>query len=134
MAHLDHEIRERARQYLRGSLSLRDFYLWLVPATWDVHLGDNSEAKRLAYELQHRINEFTNGDWTESELKELFREALGTYQLVVEGWIGVGQQTQCWAVSAARTLWIQPKHPARAELENATPRWAASWGHALHLA
>lgn len=67
---LDQTIQMRLGWYLRGDLSLAEFEAWLVPATWDLSPQSDSAAHELATAITLRIAEFTNGDWTEAELRE----------------------------------------------------------------
>jgi hypothetical protein len=66
---LDHEIQQQLGWYLRGEISLADFEAWLVPATWDVSPQSDPAAHGLATAITLRIAEFTNGDWSEDELR-----------------------------------------------------------------
>ena len=70
---LEHEIREHLRRYVDGRISLREFDAWFVPATREVDRTGPPEAIDLTYEVFLRLAEYTNGDWTESELKEILR-------------------------------------------------------------
>lgn len=64
------EITSKLDQYLRGVETLESLEEWLVSMGWDVSpLGDRT-AHELVTAILLRIAEFTNGDWTESELRE----------------------------------------------------------------
>jgi hypothetical protein len=67
-------LRDRLRRYVVGELSLVEFDRWFVPATADVDRMDDPETTDLAYEVLLRLAEFSNGDWTETELKDLLRQ------------------------------------------------------------
>jgi hypothetical protein len=60
-------LRDRLRRYV-------EFDRWFVPATADVDRMDDPETTDLAYEVLLRLAEFSNGDWTETELKDLLRQ------------------------------------------------------------
>lgn len=66
---LDQEIQQRLDWYLRGELSLADFEAWLIPATWDLSPQSDLAAHGLATAITLRIAEFTNGGWTEDDLR-----------------------------------------------------------------
>lgn len=57
-------------RYLNDEDSLADFEAWLVPETWDISPQTDRAAHELTTAITLRIAEFTNGDWTEDELKE----------------------------------------------------------------
>ena len=63
------EIQAQLDRYLRGDISLAEFEAWLVPETWDTSPQSDRSAHDLATAIILRITEFTNGDWTEVELR-----------------------------------------------------------------
>jgi hypothetical protein len=70
---LELEIRTRLSAYVTGKISLREFTDWFFPATWNVHkLGDLS-LMDLVGEIELDWAEYTNGDWSEDELREMFK-------------------------------------------------------------
>src|SRR5712692_6815584 len=70
---LDFNIRERLATYLAKEISLHEFEDWFFPETWDVdQLGDLA-LTNLVYGIKLRLAEFSNGDWTEDELRSLLR-------------------------------------------------------------
>lgn len=70
---LEQTIREQLTRYLRGDSTLAEFEAWLVPETWDLSPQTDAKAHELATWLILRIAEFTNGDWSEEELREALR-------------------------------------------------------------
>ncbi len=72
-ASLDRAVREHLARYLRGETSLRDFDAWFVPATWEVSQERDPVAHDLTNEIYLRLAEYSNGHWTEAELKDLLR-------------------------------------------------------------
>ena len=64
------EIRSRAETLHEGGTTLREFYEWFVPATWQVELTGEQEAIRLTREIAHLFNELSAGDLTASEVIE----------------------------------------------------------------
>ena len=76
---LDHDIRERLAQYLRGETRLRDFDAWFVPATWEVDQERDPVAYDLTNEIYLRLAEYSNGHWTEAELKDRLRRLVESY-------------------------------------------------------
>ena len=63
-------IEARLERYLRREDSLADFEAWLVPETWDISPQSDRAAQDFATAITLRIAEFTNGDWTEGQLRE----------------------------------------------------------------
>lgn len=70
---LDQDIRTQLARFLDGEIDLETFEAWLTPATWELEQSSNPAAQALASELLLRLAEFTNGDWTEEELREQWR-------------------------------------------------------------
>ena len=71
------EIREHLARYLNGELSLATFQESFVPAMWELDLA--AEPLRALYGgIELALAEYTNGDWTEDELRLLLRPLLST--------------------------------------------------------
>jgi len=66
-------IQEQLRRFVSGDLALEAFCDWFTPATWDIDSAGAEDARELSYEIEHRLAEFTHGDWDEQELKLLLR-------------------------------------------------------------
>lgn len=74
MSHsLDFNIYEKLAKYLAGETSLREFEDWFFPETWDIDQIDNPALVNLVYEIKLCLAEFSNGDWTEAELRSMLR-------------------------------------------------------------
>ncbi len=67
------ELQDHLESYLSGKTTLREFEEWFVPATWDAHDTDDAWLERVRNSIDARIAEYTNGDWTEDELKGFLR-------------------------------------------------------------
>jgi hypothetical protein len=78
---LDHEIRDKLGSYLLGEFSLEDFKDWFVPVSWDVDHGNNQAAINLVYEIELRLAEYSDGYWSEDELKNLLRPLVENYRV-----------------------------------------------------
>jgi hypothetical protein len=76
---LSQTIQRHVASYLGGQSTLADLEDWLVPETWDLAEDDDAAAYDLASEIIFRISEFTSGDWTEPELRDLL-SALSEFQ------------------------------------------------------
>ena len=79
---LDFNIREQLADYLAGKSSLREFEDWFFPETWDIDQTDNLNLASLVYGIKLRLAEFSNGDWTETELHSILRSILEKHVLV----------------------------------------------------
>ena len=75
---LDRAVREHLAEYLSGRATLEEFGDWFVPATWDVDRMGDQELKDLTYEIILRLAEHSNGDCTETEMKDLLRPPVTT--------------------------------------------------------
>lgn len=58
---------------MSGDETLEEFGNWFVPATWDVGRTENQSTSDLTYEIILRMAEYSNGDCTEAQLKDLLR-------------------------------------------------------------
>jgi hypothetical protein len=67
---LDLEIRQRLAQYAAGAISLAEFRAWFVPATWDLDDTAGPDSNQMAYDIENLYAEYTDGYWTEPELRE----------------------------------------------------------------
>jgi hypothetical protein len=66
-------IQEQLRRFVAGELTLDAFRDWFTPTTWSIDNANTDDARELSYEIEHRLAEFTNGDWDEQELRLLLR-------------------------------------------------------------
>ena len=73
MQPFDIGIREKLAKYLAGEISLSTFQEWFVPRAWNIGKQGNPAAVEVAHEIDLRLAEFSNGDWTEDELKSKLR-------------------------------------------------------------
>jgi len=80
---LDFNIRERLADYLADRLSLREFEDWFYAETWDIDDADNQTLTHLVYEIKLRLAEYSNGDWTEAELRSMLLSILEKHVIAV---------------------------------------------------
>jgi len=66
---IDLEIRDWLARYLNGDISLHEFEEWFVPVAWSIEQSRNADAIELAGEVELRLAEFSNGHWTEDDLR-----------------------------------------------------------------
>lgn len=76
---LEHSIRAAVMEYIVGRIQLRDFQEWFASRTWDVK-AEPQDVEQLVNEIDLLLAEFSNGDWTEAEL----RSKLQQYRRVVQ--------------------------------------------------
>lgn len=80
MSHsLEFNIHEKLAEYLAGEISLYEFEDWFFPETWDIDQMDNPTLANLVYGIKLSLAEFSNGDWTEVELRSILRPFLEKY-------------------------------------------------------
>lgn len=72
------EIREQLARYLVGEISLDEFRQWFVPAAWELEASDDVVANELSNQIFLSLAEYSNGDWTEAELNQLFRHLVAS--------------------------------------------------------
>ena len=70
-------IRNKLAKYLSGTMSLRAFNQWFVPATWEVDIGSSSRLRELVGAIKLRLAEFSNGHWTKASLNRQLSLILG---------------------------------------------------------
>ncbi|MEK9136781.1 MAG: hypothetical protein AAB393_06620 [Bacteroidota bacterium] len=64
------EIREKLAKYLAEDLSLPDFEDWFVQNSWNVHQGNDLEARNLVQAIDLRLSEFSSGHLSEEGLRK----------------------------------------------------------------
>ena len=66
-------IRGRLAAYVAGRISLHEFEDWFFQKTWDVDKEKDPALIDLVYQIKLNWAEFSNGDWTEDELRRMLR-------------------------------------------------------------
>jgi hypothetical protein len=77
---LDIRVREHLAQYLRADIDFPTFKPWFLANTWDVEREGTRSDMELVHNIHIRLIEFSNGDWTEDELKSMLVPVLQTYR------------------------------------------------------
>jgi hypothetical protein len=104
MESLDIKIREWLARYLANEISIQEFQDRFVPTTWEVEKSNDVPAIDLAHEIDLRMAEFSNGHWTEAELRDKLRPLVESYTAMVS----YGTQTVTTGHSATTTFQYQP--------------------------
>ncbi len=73
------QVREQMSQFVGGRQSLTQFEDWFVSAFWSVEFELDAATRDLGYEIELRLAEHSNGDWTEAEMKDMFRQLASRY-------------------------------------------------------
>jgi hypothetical protein len=79
------EIRQQLARYLKRECTLNEFQDWFVPHSWNFHQSPNRALQKLVAAIELAIAEFTNGDWTDTELRSHFNSLLTTYAVDLVG-------------------------------------------------
>jgi hypothetical protein len=98
---VDLEVRERLGEYVEGRSTLRQFQEWFIPIAWHVSGPNPNPTDDLSSMVELALAEFSNGHWTEQELKEI----LGGLPYIVT--IGNPQglaATRTWSTSASEPM------------------------------
>src|SRR5215475_1502128 len=114
MVMLSQEILDRVRSYVEGYVTLDDFEVWFVPATLAVHQSNDQEAQEIAGTINLWLAEFSNGDRTEHEIRELFGSLLPRVRFVGQSdWLvpapsssGSGALTGTEYLGAGSPVWV----------------------------
>jgi hypothetical protein len=75
---IDLEIRDWLGQYLDEAITLSQFEERFVPVAWGIPRTANQRTLGLVGEIELRLAEFSNGHWTEAELRTKL-EPLATF-------------------------------------------------------
>jgi hypothetical protein len=70
------KLRKKLVSYITGNISLSEFEDWFVPTLWTVHKRNDEKLSDMVYEIELRLAEYSNGDWSENELKEHLQEKI----------------------------------------------------------
>lgn len=70
----EHELHARVTAYVSGRSSLREFQEWFVPVAWALDERENPDQVLVAGAIELLLAEWSNGHWTEDELKEKLSE------------------------------------------------------------
>ena len=76
---IDLEIRASLVRYLNDDMSLAEFEDWFVPVAWGIERTGNRGAIELAGEIELRLAEFSNGHWSEPELRSKLASLADVY-------------------------------------------------------
>ncbi len=82
---LEFQVRDKLADYIVGNLALDAFRDWLVPIAWDVEAERSSRLEDLVYEIELRLAEYSQGLWTETELKGQLEPLVERYALDLDG-------------------------------------------------
>jgi hypothetical protein len=64
--------------YLSGEISIRELRVGMARASVEANAAD-TRGRQVGYHVEHRLAEFTNGDWSEDELRDLLRPLVRRY-------------------------------------------------------
>lgn len=78
---LDVEIRECLARYLGSEIALAEFQERFVPMAWDIENLGSWPTEELVSDIELALAEFSNGHWTEQQLKDLLRVVLERYTM-----------------------------------------------------
>jgi hypothetical protein len=74
---LEQKVITNIAKYYDNVISVQKCYEWLVVNTWDIDIDvAHPSLKNLIYAAKLRFAEYTNGHWTESDLKERLLELI----------------------------------------------------------
>jgi hypothetical protein len=68
------QIRSRISDWLDGEISLSEFEDWFVPATWNIHKGNDPEAEELTDEIELSLSEYSGEYLSLDQLKDKLTE------------------------------------------------------------
>ena len=136
-------LRSKLARYLLGRMSLKAFREWLIPASWGMADAVPTKLQDLVYDIELRIIEYTNGHWTEDELKEKLRPFVTSFEIdrPLSAMAGYGQKaeaasraqkTKTRRVSPKGSRWLPPTTPAVRKLSASSVnqkawRLSSSW-------
>jgi len=83
-ARLEFQIRDWLARYLSGDVALQAFHDAVAPLIWSVSERASASLCALAHEVEWRLAEYSNGDWTERELRSLLHPLVTDIQVTYE--------------------------------------------------
>lgn len=113
MSVLEHHIRECLLRYLSGDISLTEFEKWFASETWNVDIVGDERHAQLTHEIELLLAEYTNGHWTEAELREQlqrYAEAPLTSHIEIRSSVGVAAVTSRTTGFAAQVHFFPMAH------------------------
>ena len=75
------ELRRELGRCLEGQCTLKDFEDWFVPRSWNFNQNSNPSLQKLVSQIELSLAEFSNGDWTEKELRQQFSILMTIYEI-----------------------------------------------------
>jgi hypothetical protein len=100
------EVYNQLASYAAGTISLREFQDWFDPLFWDTLGAPNDpETRDLCAEIGLRLAEYSNGHWTEAELKTTLARMTRVVALR-RPWVGA--HTWLTASSSNKTSFVGP--------------------------
>ena len=69
------ELASELQRYLASHISLSEFRDWFDSATWDID-EESILLRQITREIELRLAEYSNGHWTEGELRDMFTPLL----------------------------------------------------------
>ncbi len=74
-------LRQELGRYLKRQCTLKDFEDWFVPRSWNFDQNSTPSLQKLVAQIELSLAEFSNGDWTEEELRQQFGILLTNYEI-----------------------------------------------------
>ena len=97
------QIYDQLARYVGGEISLKDFRDWFDSSTWDQFRSPGHEdAFELAAEIELRLAEFSNGHWSESDLRDKLKSLLRTAIRSDQTWGELGSRYRTSSASATQ--------------------------------
>jgi hypothetical protein len=75
------ELRQELGRYLKGQCTLKEFEDWFVPRSWDFNQNSNPSLQKLVAQVELSLAEFSNGDWSEKELRQQLGILMTNYEI-----------------------------------------------------
>lgn len=71
---LFNELTHELSRYIRGEIPLQTFHSWFAPILWKIEELGDPEAEELAYDVTLRLSEYSQGQWSEPQLKTILHD------------------------------------------------------------
>lgn len=75
------ELRQELGRYLKNQCTLKDFEDWFIPRSWNFNQNSNPSLQKLVAQIELSLAEFSNGDWTEKDLRQQLRISMTNYEI-----------------------------------------------------
>jgi hypothetical protein len=84
------EIRDKIAQFVQGHIPISEFKEWFITFTVNIQQAENLELRKTVGEVLGRLAEYSQGHWSENELKHNLAPIAGVFFVNLQQGSSVG--------------------------------------------